>query len=194
MKKVAEEGEIERQKVKESNQAEIKQMRRDEKLKKRGLNIEIASEFIDLIMDVADEAFDFQEQQTGEGLGKPTWRKWMDIFTDGKKVSEQNIVINEDDEQKKNKDSMALIVGTVNPQQMLWDIKGENSYEDMLQYISMSGPLNLRLVAPTKWHSVSKVASQDPNLQNLDLKFLDEFWIPSNKELGQQIDKLYYPT
>jgi hypothetical protein len=77
---------------------------------------------------------------------------------------------------------------------MLWDIKGEHAYEDMLQYISMSGPLNLRLVAPGKWHSLSKVSKKDQNLQNLDLKFLDEFYIPSNKELGQYIDKLYYPV
>jgi hypothetical protein len=38
----------------------------------------------------------------------------MDIFSDGKKVSEQNLVINEDEE-KKNKDSMTLIAGAVNP-------------------------------------------------------------------------------
>jgi hypothetical protein len=48
-------------------------------------------------MDVADEAFDFQEKKKDQLLDKPTWRKWMDIFTDGKKVSEQNLVINEDD-------------------------------------------------------------------------------------------------
>ena len=43
-------------------------------------------------MDVADEAFDFQEQKKAEGsnelMTKPIWRNWMQIFSDGKKVSE----------------------------------------------------------------------------------------------------------
>ena len=53
-------------------------------------------------MDVADEAFDFQETQKdsqqeeedsdeeygGKLLSKAVWRQWMDIFTQGKKVSE----------------------------------------------------------------------------------------------------------
>ena len=88
MRNIAEEAEITRQKEKEGKKDEIKRIRREQKLKKRSVNIEIASEIIDLIMDVADEAFDFQEKKTGENLGKPEWRKWMDIFTDGKKVSE----------------------------------------------------------------------------------------------------------
>lgn len=68
-------------------------------------------------MDVADEAFDFQEQHADkEGddklLTKAIWRDWMDIFTKGKKVSEQNLVINEDDEPSgKAKDSMAMLMG-----------------------------------------------------------------------------------
>jgi hypothetical protein len=49
----------------------------------------------------------------------------------------------------------------------------------------MSGPLNLRLVAPKNWHLLSKVAKKDKNLSNMDLEFLNEFYIPSNKELGQ---------
>jgi len=35
-------------------------VRREEKVKKRSLNIEICSEVIDLIMDIANEAFDKQ--------------------------------------------------------------------------------------------------------------------------------------
>lgn len=68
-------------------------------MKKRRINIEIASEIIDLIMDVADEAFSHQESHKSglddyeRLLPKETWRNWMDIFTQGKKVSEANIVI-----------------------------------------------------------------------------------------------------
>jgi hypothetical protein len=58
----------------------------------------------------------------------------------------------------------------------------------------MTGPLNLRLVAPNYWHSLSKVADQDLNLSNLELNFLNEFKIPSNKDLGLYIDRLYYST
>lgn len=34
------------------------QVRKQEKLRKRGLNIEICSEVLDLVMDVANQAFD----------------------------------------------------------------------------------------------------------------------------------------
>jgi hypothetical protein len=56
---------------------------------------------------------------------------------------------------------------------MLIDIGSEHVFEDFLQYIAMSGPLNLRLVAPGRWHTVSKIAQNDASLNNLDLKFLD---------------------
>jgi hypothetical protein len=63
MKKVAEEADILREQEKGPKMAEIKRIRAEEKKKKRGLNIEICSEVIDLIMDVADEAFEHQESQ-----------------------------------------------------------------------------------------------------------------------------------
>jgi hypothetical protein len=50
-------GEGERQNLHNDNKSQLKQVRREEKLIKRRLNVEIASEIIDLIMDVADEAF-----------------------------------------------------------------------------------------------------------------------------------------
>ena len=102
MQKEAEEAEPGRQKKYQEDKIKFKQARRAEKMKKRRVTIEIASEVLDLIMDVADEAFDFQEKMKAEGsnqlLTKPVWREWMQIFSDGKKVSEQNMVINKDDE------------------------------------------------------------------------------------------------
>jgi hypothetical protein len=59
MKKTAEEAEAGRKALKAKNQIEFKQIRMTQKLAKRNLNIEIASEILDLVMDVADEAFDF---------------------------------------------------------------------------------------------------------------------------------------
>jgi hypothetical protein len=40
---------------------------RERKAKKRRVNVEIASELIDLIMDVADEAYSFQEENKETG-------------------------------------------------------------------------------------------------------------------------------
>ena len=71
----------------------------------------------------------------------------MDIFTDGRKVSEKNIVINEDDTPMDNT-SMNMLIGTITPQRMLMDVKNDPIYEEFLQYITMAGHLNLRLIAP----------------------------------------------
>ena len=46
------------------------------------------------------------------------------------------------------------------------DVKSDPVYEDFLQYITMSGPLNLRLVAPSKWHTLLNVAQKDQNVWN----------------------------
>ena len=92
-------------------------MRRTEKKKRRALNIEIASELIDLVMDVADVAFNhLQDNQLAAGsdpvrqqqlsgtlieeehlIKKAQWRHWMDVIVSGKKVSEENLLIAEDD-------------------------------------------------------------------------------------------------
>jgi len=78
----------------QEDKVQAKQIRREEKMKRRNVNIEIASELIDLIMDVADEAYDYQEGHKEEEseesrlMLKQTWRRWMDVFVDGKMVSE----------------------------------------------------------------------------------------------------------
>ena len=57
------------QRVKDHEESKIiaKQARREDKLKKRRVNVEIASEIIDLIMDVADEAYDHQAHAREQG-------------------------------------------------------------------------------------------------------------------------------
>lgn len=45
----------------------------------------------------AGEEEDSDELEERLLIQKPTWRHWMDIFTEGKKVSEENLVIEEDD-------------------------------------------------------------------------------------------------
>lgn len=56
-------------------------------MKKRAVNIEICSEVIDLIMDVADFAFE-QQERGNKKLSKPQWRQWMDIFVSNRYVSQ----------------------------------------------------------------------------------------------------------
>lgn len=81
--------------------AEFKASKREEKMKKRRVNVEIASELVDLIMDVFQESHNAQinhkEDMEDGFLPKDTWRNWMDIFTEGKKVSEASIVFQKDD-------------------------------------------------------------------------------------------------
>ena len=152
MRKTAEEAEEERVASKEQRKRETKDLRREEKFKKRAINIEICSEIVDLIMDVCDEANEQDE------LDKPKWREWMEVFTEGKKVSEINLVIQED-EGNSMKDSMAqLLKGsstTMDPSKILLEAKSEPIYEEFMQYIAMSGPLNLRLIAPEQWHKLA---------------------------------------
>ena len=57
----------------------------------------------------------------------------------------------------------------------------------------MTGPLNLRLVAADKWHSFKDIVQKDKNLQqrNFNLEFLNEIYVPKNRDLGRFIEKLY---
>ena len=95
MKKDREEVEPGRQEEHSKNKYVIKQNRREEKSKRRRVNVEIASELIDLIMDVANEAYEVQGNENKK-LSKDTWRTWMKVFGQGKKVSEINLVIEEE--------------------------------------------------------------------------------------------------
>lgn len=105
-------------------------------------------------------------------MSKHVWRNWMNIFSAGKKVSEQNLVIEENTEvsDKVNKlESIGLSGKNVsNPIRMLQEIKNEPIYDDFLQYITMCGPLNFRLVAPDKWHAVKNIIRSDKSLSHIN--------------------------
>lgn len=51
------------------------------------MHAEICSEVLDLIIDVANEAFEKTQKRDKRKLEKPEWRQWMDIFKDNKLVS-----------------------------------------------------------------------------------------------------------
>jgi len=43
----------------------------------------------------------------------------------------------------------------------LAEIRNEPAFEEFLQYITMTGPVNLRLVAPEKWFQFKEVIYKD---------------------------------
>lgn len=59
MKQEAEDVEDSRQDDHSQQKLIIRDNRREEKAKRRRVNVEIASEILDLVMDVADEAYEF---------------------------------------------------------------------------------------------------------------------------------------
>lgn len=75
---------------------------------------------------------------------------------------------------------MQLLLGSstqqISPYNLEFEIKNEPIFEDFLQYISMCGSFNLRLVAADKWHSFKLIVQKEKTLQqmkNLDLNFLN---------------------
>ena len=50
------------------------------------MNIEIASELADLVLDVAEETYQLSVKNNNK-VTKGEWRNFMDIFKDGKKCS-----------------------------------------------------------------------------------------------------------
>jgi len=213
MKKQAAETEPKRRQEHQARKDELAVQRREEKMRKRHVNVEIASELIDIIMDVADVAYNklvdapahataedreqyttmvFEEDQL---IKKAEWRHWMSIIAGGKKVSEEKLVISSDDPATKAADSMPQLgmSTTQSPYKLICEMKNEPIFDDLLQYLCMCGPVNLRLVAAEKWHQFRDIFQKDQNLAslNLELDFLNGLYIPKNKELGRFIDKLY---
>ena len=137
MKAEAEAVEGERQANHHKMKTEYAQKRRDEKAKKRKLNIEIASELIDLIMDVVETANEHMEtahqdrlenddsDDEKEKISKATWREWMKVFSEGKRVSEINMVIESESPE-------ASVMGTPPPMDSLSQIL--NGSEGMHPY------------------------------------------------------------
>lgn len=124
----------------------------------------------------------------------------MSIFTDGKKVSEANIVIQEDHGMQKvesEKSPLAKMLGvgidSITPCQILDKVKNEVVYSEFLQYLTVSGSMNMQLFANKEWNNLAQVAQSDQKTKdlNLDLSFLNEKSVPLNTELAKYLQKLY---
>ena len=85
-------GEAKRKQDIEKQRLECTKTKKGKKAERRKVNIEIASELIDLIMDVGNETFDIMKVRDDKQLTKEEWRDFMSIFKDGKRVSLRNVV------------------------------------------------------------------------------------------------------
>ena len=74
------------------NRQEYAKRQKEKKGETRKVNIEIASELVDLLMDMSSEAFDLMKSRPNKKLQKEDWRGFMNIFEEGKKVSLRNVV------------------------------------------------------------------------------------------------------
>jgi hypothetical protein len=76
----------ERKRSKEEQQKRVKKARWEEKLKARAFNIEVCSEVLDLIVDIANEAYEKQSKGSKK-FEKAEWRSWMTHFKNNKPMS-----------------------------------------------------------------------------------------------------------
>jgi hypothetical protein len=124
----------------------------------------------------------------------------MSIFSAGQKVSEANIVLQKDEvleKQESEKNPIAKLLGlgseNMTAVQVVDRVKHQTIYSDFLQYVSISGSLNMHLYARSKWENMIRVIAEDPALRekNIEFDFLNKDTIPTNQELGQVIQELY---
>ncbi len=85
-------GEAKRKQEIEKQRLEYAKIKKVKKTERRKVNIEIASEIIDLIMDLGNEAIDIMKSREDKKLTKEEWRDFTTIFKEGKRVSLRNIV------------------------------------------------------------------------------------------------------
>jgi hypothetical protein len=78
-----------------------------------------------------------------ELISKATWRHWMTLFTDGKKVSEENIIVEDVKEEAKfvGSDSMTQLLAddaqkVISPFQLMTGISRQHIYSELLQYLT----------------------------------------------------------
>lgn len=65
---------------------------KEQKAKKRRVSVEVASELVDLLLDLGNEAYDVMRGRENHKLNKEDWREFMTIFKEGKKVSLRKVV------------------------------------------------------------------------------------------------------
>lgn len=96
-------------------------------------------------------------------VDKPTWREWMDIFVDNKFVSKVKVDPSIDQSNAIPDDEDEIIdifeeTGVTNLEDILDQMMYDRAYEDMLQYLSVSGMFNLSFGEFQEWNDINKLA------------------------------------
>ena len=196
--------ELEQAQVIESHKQQIHQqkkyyrdVRRQEKLEKRKLHAEICSEVIDLILDVADQTFEKTQKRDKRKLEKPEWRDWMEAFKQGKQVSlvygdnanNLSLTLNDEDGTRNYENYDPLTDPNIQVQDLLDEMKTDPAYEDLLEYLSVSGMFNLNTgLFDFEWNQMSDLIRVES--LSLDFQFLDSLIPPSNPLLGRTLNQL----
>ncbi len=159
------------------------QTRRAEKMKKRAFNVEICSEVLDLIVDVANEAFEKQAQGQPK-MAKPEWREWMRHFVNGRplshvlyadNVSQHVMDFTQHDEEDANKTS----------EQVIDELKNDHAMTDLLSYFSTSG--SFFLTSSEEWLQVKNVLGDN---QIFSFEVLNQPLLNPNPELGLHLEMI----
>ena len=174
-------------------------LRREEKAAKRGVNIEICSEVIDLIMDIANEAYDESKKKAGNSskLDKPMWREWMRYFKDGKLVSKARKGLLDQDqdslfmmrpESNISEGNYEILEDLKRPiDEVLEAVKDEQCHSDMLEYMTATGIFNLADGNRFReWSEFSDILSSQTTL---DSSVLEQPVPPPNPNLGAHLLK-----
>jgi len=175
----------------EEKKKEYMQIRRQEKLKKRAVNIEIGSEILDLIMDVANVAWDHQLKGSKK-IEKPQWREWMEVFKQNKNLSlmmseghtspHQSLMEEDLLDQGEEKEFLSRQV-----QEILQTMKEDPAFMDMLSYLSVSQPFNLTSLP--EWGDIGQFSSQ---FESVDFQFLNSFLPCQDSDLGRCFENMLY--
>lgn len=141
-------------------------LRREEKSKKRGVHVEICSEVIDLILDIANEAYDEQQKAASKKLEKPMWREWMKYFKENKLVSRARrgllnvpeaenpfAIVSNRSAFQEEVDILEDIKKPIT--EVVEAVKNQQCYSDFLEYLSTTGIFNLTDGRYEEWFELS---------------------------------------
>lgn len=84
-------------------------------------------------------------------------------------------------------------VDKISPTVILDKMKNEGVFTDFLQYLTVSGTMNMSQFANDRWNNIHSIVQADPliNEKGLNFSFLNNENIPQNTELAKLIEKLY---
>ena len=169
---------------------ECQVLRREEKAKRREVHIEICSEVIDLILDLSNEAWD--ESKKNGKIGKPIWRDWMRWFKDNKLVSRaRRGLLGQEQETfvvaEKVEEQLDALEDPKRPiDEVLETIRGEQTYADLLEYLSVAGIFNLTDGRFEEWEEIRAFVKPQRGL-HFDFDHLTQRYPPSNPQIGSTI-------